>query len=192
MRHRGLSRPYINRTRTLTISAIIVPAMVFAVMPAIDRFLKRWIAAVPETRSPISHRKAAEAKAVLSAILLLAFFTPAMAAEHDPRKTMLSRAEIYYVEAGSGTQVRLIHGLGADLSIWRYNFEVLSSDHHLVALNFYGVGQSIRLAGEYRAQVFVDHIEDLQQTPSAAFRCLSASLPAAENGFLAERSLRCV
>ena len=52
------------------------------------------------------------------------------------------KVRIHYVKAGEGPAVILIHGLGASLSVWRDNIEVLAQNNTVYALDLPGHGKS--------------------------------------------------
>lgn len=67
--------------------------------------------------------------------------------------------KIHYVEAGRGSVVILIHGLGADLSQWNNLIAPLSQNYHVIALDQIGHGQSDRPFINYRINTLVDFLE---------------------------------
>jgi pimeloyl-ACP methyl ester carboxylesterase len=53
--------------------------------------------------------------------------------------------ELYYVEAGSGFPLVLIHGLAGDHSAWAVQMETWSKDHRAVAFDNRGAGRSTQV-----------------------------------------------
>lgn len=94
----------------------------------------------------------------LAAVIAPAFAEPAM------QSASLPQGDTTYVYQGEGDAVILVHGLGADMSRWHANLDGLAEDHRIIALDLYGFGASARLDTDYRAQIFVDQIEQLRMT----------------------------
>lgn len=73
--------------------------------------------------------------------------------------------KVQYVEAGiDGPTVILLHGLGADSSIWAANFAALSEKTHVFALDQIGFGRSDKPPLEYRIATFTDFLQGFMQT----------------------------
>lgn len=102
-------------------------------------------------------------RALIIAIALLIFGPVPTLAAKEVNTITLSRGDTAYVDRGEGDAVILIHGLGADMSRWDANIEGLSAGHRVIALDLYGFGASGRLEHGYRAEVFVDQIEEFRQ-----------------------------
>ena len=66
--------------------------------------------------------------------------------------------KINYVEAGSGPNVILLHGLGDDLSIWEQTIPSLSGRYRVWALDQIGFGQSDKPFINYRVSVLVEFL----------------------------------
>jgi len=79
---------------------------------------------------------------------------------------------IYYQERGEGRPLVLIHGIGAGESSyeWRHNFEALSEQFHVYALDLPGFGKSARPDINYTADLFVlalmDFLRDVVKQPA--------------------------
>ncbi|MAT94792.1 MAG: hypothetical protein CME59_19655 [Halioglobus sp.] len=67
----------------------------------------------------------------------------------------------HVVDRGTRPAVVLVHGLGADVSKWHANIDVLAQTHRVLALDLLGFGQSDKPNVDYRIQVYVDQIREL-------------------------------
>ncbi|MES2855644.1 MAG: alpha/beta hydrolase [Bdellovibrionota bacterium] len=65
----------------------------------------------------------------------------------DSRFIEVDGARIHYVQAGEGTDVVLLHGIGASVFIWRFLFPILQVRHRVTAFDFPGFGQSCKEPG---------------------------------------------
>jgi len=54
--------------------------------------------------------------------------------------------DIHYVQAGKGSDVVLIHGIGASVFVWRFLFPLLQTHHRVTALDLPGFGKSSKHA----------------------------------------------
>lgn len=66
--------------------------------------------------------------------------------------------KIYYLEAGSGPEVILLHGLGGDNGNWRMTLPALASRFHVYAPDQIGFGQSDKPQINYRVATLVDFL----------------------------------
>ena len=66
--------------------------------------------------------------------------------------------KIYYLEAGSGPEVILLHGLGGDKGNWRMTLPVLAARFHVYAPDQIGFGQSDKPQINYRVATLVDFL----------------------------------
>ena len=71
---------------------------------------------------------------------------------------------IHVVDRGEGDALLLVHGLGADLSRWQANIDVLAKHHRVIAVDLLGFGHSDKPALDYRAQLYVDQLEAVLDT----------------------------
>jgi pimeloyl-ACP methyl ester carboxylesterase len=65
---------------------------------------------------------------------------------------------VAYYEAGKGSAVILIHGLGADSHHWAANIDVLSQNFRVIALDQIGYGQSDKPLMRYSVENFADYL----------------------------------
>lgn len=66
--------------------------------------------------------------------------------------------KLRYVDKGSGEPVVLLHGLGADLSVWEAAIDPLASQHRVLAFDQIGFGQSDKPTIPYSASTFYDFL----------------------------------
>src|SRR6516164_7359113 len=65
---------------------------------------------------------------------------------------------LHYLEAGRGTPVVLLHGLGGDGSRWGPNIEPLARDFHVFALDQIGFGQSDKPLANYHTGMLAEFL----------------------------------
>ncbi len=68
--------------------------------------------------------------------------------------------KLHYIEAGSGTPVVLLHGLGGDGSRWGPNIGELAKDFHVFALDQIGFGQSDKPLANYHTGMLAEFLVD--------------------------------
>lgn len=68
--------------------------------------------------------------------------------------------KLHYLEAGSGTPVVLLHGLGGDGSRWGPNIESLAREFHVFALDQIGFGQSDKPLANYHTGMLAEFLVD--------------------------------
>ena len=82
-----------------------------------------------------------------------------------PEKTALVYGQnIRYVEAGQGSAVILLHGLGAVKEIWLGNFPALTAKHHVYAVDQLGFGHSDKPLIDYKIATRVDFLYGFMQS----------------------------
>jgi len=67
--------------------------------------------------------------------------------------------KIHYLEAGSGPNVILLHGLGADATNWMMNTAVLAKSFHVYVPDQIGFGASDKPLVNYRVGTLVDFLD---------------------------------
>jgi len=102
-------------------------------------------------------------KTTLMIIILLLALTIPVSLAIGRAAGALKQVEVFgqkinYIEAGSGPNVILLHGLGDDLSIWEQTVPSLSSKYHVWALDQIGFGQSDKPFINYRVSVLVEFL----------------------------------
>jgi pimeloyl-ACP methyl ester carboxylesterase len=82
----------------------------------------------------------------------------AYAQEGATKQVEIFGQKIYYLEAGSGPEVILLHGLGGDKGNWRMTLPVLAAKFHVYAPDQIGFGQSDKPQINYRVATLVDFL----------------------------------
>jgi pimeloyl-ACP methyl ester carboxylesterase len=86
------------------------------------------------------------------------------AAPPQEKSVTVFSQKIQYLEAGSeGPTVILLHGLGADSSIWAANLAALSEKTHVFAIDQIGFGRSDKPPLDYRIATFSDFLYGFMQ-----------------------------
>lgn len=75
-----------------------------------------------------------------------------------PQTVTVHGHNIAYYEAGKGSTVILIHGLGADSRHWAANIDALSQNFRVIALDQIGYGQSDKPVMRYTVENFADYL----------------------------------
>jgi len=87
-------------------------------------------------------------------------FAAAMLAQAPQSKTVdVFGQKIHYLEAGSGPNVILLHGLGADYSNWALNIPLLAKSFHVYVPDQIGFGESDKPLINYRVATLVDFLD---------------------------------
>ena len=71
--------------------------------------------------------------------------------------------DIAYYEAGKGSAVILIHGLGADSRHWAANIDALSQSFRVIAVDQIGYGQSDKPVMRYTVESFADYLHGFME-----------------------------
>lgn len=75
------------------------------------------------------------------------------------KDTLVFGQKIYYVEAGSGPTVILLHGLGGSARGWQPNIGPLAEKFHVIAIDQIGFGKSDKPLTNYRIRTYVDFLD---------------------------------
>lgn len=67
--------------------------------------------------------------------------------------------KIHYVEAGSGPNVILLHGLGGSSQAWQFNIGPLAEKYHVFVPDQIGFGKSDKPLVNYRIRTYVDFLD---------------------------------
>jgi 2-hydroxy-6-oxonona-2,4-dienedioate hydrolase len=73
---------------------------------------------------------------------------------------------IYFYEAGQGSDLIFLHGLGAEGSNWAANFGFFAQKYHVYALDQIGFGNSDKPLIDYKIQTFVEFLQAFMQEQS--------------------------
>jgi pimeloyl-ACP methyl ester carboxylesterase len=91
--------------------------------------------------------------------LFCALAATAWAQDAATKQVEIYGQKIYYQEAGSGPDVILLHGLGADRSAWSATVPALAAKYHVFVPDQVGFGQSDKPAMDYRVGTLVDFLD---------------------------------
>jgi len=112
---------------------------------------------------------AAFARVGLAFLALIAFGPLANGADDNPGYARLgppdAPVKLFYEEKGDGPPLLLIHGFGASTYTWRHIAPQLARDHHVIAVDLKGFGQSDKPFDDHysvfdQAQLLAQLIED--------------------------------
>lgn len=97
---------------------------------------------------------------VLMALLLAVASVTAVASQAPVTKeTTVFGQKIYYLEAGAGPTVILLHGLGGSSQAWQFNIGALAEKFHVVVPDQIGFGKSDKPLVNYRIRTYVDFLD---------------------------------
>lgn len=68
---------------------------------------------------------------------------------------------LFYLDAGSGYPVFLIHGMGSDHAVWAELIPLLQNDYRVIAMDLRGHGLSSKTPGPYSIELFSEDILQL-------------------------------
>jgi pimeloyl-ACP methyl ester carboxylesterase len=91
--------------------------------------------------------------------LVCALAAASWAQDSGVKQVEIYGQKIYYQEAGSGPDVVLLHGLGADRSAWSATVPALAAKYHVYVPDQVGFGQSDKPAMDYRVGTLVDFLD---------------------------------
>jgi pimeloyl-ACP methyl ester carboxylesterase len=95
-----------------------------------------------------------------SRILLLLAIVLCFAAEINSQKEItIYGQKIHYVEAGSGPNLILLHGLGGSSQGWQFNIGPLAEKYHVFVPDQIGFGKSDKPLVNYRIRTYVDFLD---------------------------------
>jgi len=94
--------------------------------------------------------------------LLLVAIVFCFAAElnaQTPKEISIYGQKIHYIEAGSGPNVILLHGLGGSSQVWQFNIGPLAEKYHVFVPDQIGFGKSDKPLVNYRIRTYVDFLD---------------------------------
>lgn len=94
------------------------------------------------------------------AVMLAAIAASVLAQQPASRQVQVFGQRIHYVEAGSGPNVILLHGLGGDETNWAQTIPALAARYHVIVPDQIGFGQSDKPLINYRIGTLVDFLEE--------------------------------
>ncbi len=105
-------------------------------------------------------------KPFLRILAVLTLASLAAWAQATPKHVEIFGQKIQYIEAGSGPNVILLHGLGGDGSNWALTLPVLATKYHVWVPDQIGFGASDKPMIDYRVGTLVDFLEKFCKTMS--------------------------
>jgi pimeloyl-ACP methyl ester carboxylesterase len=84
------------------------------------------------------------------------------------QQTTVFGQHIHYVEAGTGPALILIHGLAGSSQHWQSVIAPLARHYHVIALDQIGFGHSDKPLIDYRAESFVDFLDEFMRVQHLA------------------------
>ena len=93
------------------------------------------------------------------------FFFPSQMANTDivDNSVLVYGAELHYLEAGKGSMLILLHGLGGNAWEWSSAIASLAEDFYVIALDQIGFGDSEKPFLNYRINTLVDFLHGFYQ-----------------------------
>src|SRR5438067_6844965 len=80
----------------------------------------------------------------------------------DSRTLTVDGLNVHYFCGGDGPPLVLVHGLGSSAAVeFYFNLEPLAANHHVLAIDLPGFGNSDKPALEYTIELFVKAVRDL-------------------------------
>src|SRR6185369_3120679 len=76
-----------------------------------------------------------------------------------PKEITIYGQKIHYIEAGSGPNVILLHGLGGSSQVWQFNIGPLAEKYHVFVPDQIGFGKSDKPLVNYRIRTYVDFLD---------------------------------
>ena len=98
-------------------------------------------------------------KTRITLLLVVTFCLATLANAQTPKETTVFGQKIHYVEAGSGPNVILLHGLGGSSQGWQFNIGPLAEKFHVYVPDQIGFGKSDKPLVNYRIRTYVDFLD---------------------------------
>jgi len=98
-------------------------------------------------------------KTRITLLIVITFCLATLANAQTPKETTVFGQKIHYVEAGSGPNVILLHGLGGSTQAWQFNLGPLAEKFHVFVPDQIGFGKSDKPLVMYRIRTYVDFLD---------------------------------
>ena len=98
-------------------------------------------------------------KTRITLLIVVTFCLATLATAQTPKETTVFGQKIHYVEAGSGPNVILLHGLGGSSQGWQFNIGPLAEKFHVYVPDQIGFGKSDKPLVNYRIRTYVDFLD---------------------------------
>ena len=95
----------------------------------------------------------------ITLLIVVTFCLATLANAQTPKETTVFGQKIYYVEAGFGPNVILLHGLGGSTQAWQFNIGPLAEKFHVYVPDQIGFGKSDKPLVNYRIRTYVDFLD---------------------------------
>src|SRR5215217_1230995 len=76
-----------------------------------------------------------------------------------PKEVTIYGQKVHYLEAGSGPNLILLHGLGGSSQVWQFNIGPLAEKYHVFVPDQIGFGKSDKPLVNYRIRTYVDFLD---------------------------------
>jgi pimeloyl-ACP methyl ester carboxylesterase len=96
----------------------------------------------------------------IALLLTITFCVAAQINAQTPKEVTIFGQKIHYVEAGSGPNVILLHGLGGSSQVWQFNIGPLAEKFHVFVPDQIGFGKSDKPLVNYRIRTYVDFLDE--------------------------------
>lgn len=98
-------------------------------------------------------------KTRITFLIVVTFCLATLVNAQTPKETTVFGQKIHYVEAGSGPNVILLHGLGGSSQGWQFNIGPLAEKFHVYVPDQIGFGKSDKPLVNYRIRTYVDFLD---------------------------------
>ena len=92
-------------------------------------------------------------------LIVVTFCLATLANAQTSKEVTVFGQKIHYVEAGSGPNVILLHGLGGSTQAWQFNIGPLAEKFHVFVPDQIGFGKSDKPLVNYRIRTYVDFLD---------------------------------
>jgi pimeloyl-ACP methyl ester carboxylesterase len=92
-------------------------------------------------------------------LLIIALCLSALTNAQTPKEITIYGQKIHYLEAGSGPNLILLHGLGGSSQAWQFNIGPLAEKYHVFVPDQIGFGKSDKPLVNYRIRTYVDFLD---------------------------------
>ncbi|HSP17472.1 MAG TPA: alpha/beta fold hydrolase [Thermoanaerobaculia bacterium] len=103
-------------------------------------------------------------KQALFAVTAVLAATSLLAQAPETKVVEVFSHKISYIEAGSGSPVILLHGMGANKGVWRLTIPALAQKFHVYAPDQIGFGASDKPLINYHVATYSDFLAEFMQT----------------------------
>ena len=98
-------------------------------------------------------------KTRISFLVLIGLCFFARVNAQTPKDVTIYGQKIHYLEAGSGPNLILLHGLGGSSQVWGFNIGPLAEKYHVFVPDQIGFGKSDKPLVNYRVRTYVDFLD---------------------------------